>query len=228
MGKNEKRCSILRETPTKKGILYFSFGIGILAIFILIFILVADEMEKKKLVKFDDSVSSILSSHISPVLTQTMEMITFFGSGWWLIIGALAGTVILFMLKKWSLGIFLIFSSCAGILFNILLKNIFQRQRPDLHRLISANGYSFPSGHSMGSMILYGAVAYIIIHYAHLRIWKIVGTVLMALFILLIGISRIYLGVHFPSDIVGGYAAGGAWLVICILSFRYYEDRKNL
>ena len=185
-------------------------------------------MSKNKLAAFDNQVIGVVQSRISPVLTDVMLTFTFLGSVKWLTFAVLAGTLFLFIKRKWSLGIFFVLSSGVGSLFNVLLKNIFKRQRPDLHRLITENSYSFPSGHSMGSFIFYGAIAYIILHYAHKKGAKTFGVVLMVLFILFIGISRIYLGVHYPSDVVGGYAAGGAWLSICIIGFRYYEYRRNL
>jgi membrane-associated phospholipid phosphatase len=218
----------LENNVSKKNLFYFAYVVGILCLFIISFMLIANEIEKNKLIQFDQSVISIIQLHISPLLTEIMKFFTFLGSTKWITFAVLVGIAVLFLLKKWSLGVFLAFSSGFGSVFNSLLKNIFKRQRPDIHRLISEHGYSFPSGHSMGSFIFYGALAYIILHYAHKKGWKVFGIIMMTLLILLIGTSRIYLGVHYPSDVIGGFAAGASWLFITILLFRFYEYRNNL
>ncbi|XJZ25829.1 phosphatase PAP2 family protein [Bacillota bacterium Lsc_1132] len=218
----------MEKSAAKKNMLFILCVFLIFCFFIISFMLISNEMNKNKLVDFDENVISVIQSHISPISTNVMLFFTFLGSVKWVTFAVLAGTLFLFVKKKWSLGIFLALSSGIGSLFNVLLKNIFKRQRPDIHRLITEHGYSFPSGHSMGSFIFYGAIAYITLHYARKKGTKTSGILLIAVLILMIGTSRVYLGVHYPSDIIGGYTAGGAWLTICILAFRYYEHRKNL
>ncbi len=218
----------MEKNQAKKNMLFILYVFLLFCFLIISFILISNEMSNNKLVYFDNGVIAAVQSHISPALTNVMLTFTFLGSVKWLTIAVLAGTLFLFIKRKWALGLFFLLSSGVGSLFNVLLKNIFKRQRPDIHRLITENSYSFPSGHSMGAFIFYGAIAYIILHYAHKKAAKTFGIVLMAVFILLIGTSRVYLGVHYPSDVIGGYSAGGAWLMICIIVFRYYEYRKNL
>ncbi|MNI69722.1 Undecaprenyl-diphosphatase BcrC [compost metagenome] len=119
---------------------------------------------------------------------------------------------------------------CTGIgssLLNSLLKLWFHRERPTIHRLIEQEGFSFPSGHSMAAFSLYGGVAYLL--WRHLpRRWE---RVMLILFTVLmtggIGWSRIYLGVHYPSDVIGGYAASGAWLMLCIAGFEAYRNNRQ-
>jgi undecaprenyl-diphosphatase len=224
----KKGCLGLETKATKKNLFFFSFVFVILCLFIVVFILTANEIRRNQLISFDNMIISLVQGNITPLLTGTAETFTFLGSTKWITCAVLVGIIVLFISKKWSLGLFLLLSSGLGSLFNVLLKDLFKRQRPDIHPLITEHGYSFPSGHSMGSFIFYGALAYIIIHYTHRRGWKVIGATIMAILIFLIGISRIYLGVHYPSDVVGGFTAGGAWLFICIIVYRYYEYRKNL
>lgn len=216
------------EVEAKKGRLFFLYIVAVISLLTAAFVLIANEMSKNKLIAFDSSVITVVQDQISPTHTEVMLFFTFLGSVKWVTIAVIVGTIFLLVKKKWSLGLFFMLASGIGSLFNILLKGLFKRARPDIHQLITAHGYSFPSGHSMGSFILYGSIAYIILHYAHRKGPKIFGVVLMAMLIFFIGTSRVYLGVHYPSDIVGGYLAGGAWLFICIIVFRYYEYRKNL
>lgn len=196
--------------------------------FLIAFIFIASEIQIHALVQFDTFIISVVQSQISPLLTGIMKVLTFLGSVKWIGTVVLISALWLFIKKKWSLGWFILLSSGMGSVFNIILKNIFKRQRPDIHRLISETGYSFPSGHSMGSFIFYGALLYMIIHYTRNKRRQTLAGIIIALLIFFIGLSRIYLGVHYPSDIIGGYTAGGAWLIICVMIYRYYEFRKRL
>ncbi|RIW35145.1 PAP2 family protein [Bacillus salacetis] len=110
--------------------------------------------------------------------------------------------------------------------FNWLLKEYFKRQRPDIEALVEQGGYSFPSGHSMGSFILYGALAFAVFRLYDHRWSKFIGAAALLLLVLLIGLSRIYLGVHYPSDILGGFSAGGVWLAFSILVYTFIKGAR--
>lgn len=160
-------------------------------------------------------------------MTELMKLFTFFGSTTAIVAGVVIVSVIMFFCKhKWE-PLFLMASSGLGALFNPLLKWLFQRQRPDVHRLIEETGYSFPSGHSMGSFIFYGMLAYFLFFFFKSRIMKTINVIFLFFFIMMIGTSRIYLGVHYPSDVLAGFAAGGAWLTICIASYKISVDVKE-
>jgi membrane-associated phospholipid phosphatase len=126
--------------------------------------------------------------------------------------------------------LFFLITVAGGGLLNLFLKNFFERERPNVNRIIEADGFSFPSGHSMGSITYYGFLVYLILRSARKPLSKAGLGILLCLVILLIGISRIYLGVHYPSDVLAGYMAGGAWLIICIslLEIMYlYRGHKH-
>src|SRR5690606_6000402 len=108
------------------------------------------------------------------------------------------------MKDKWGV-LFFIIAVGGGSLLTLLLKNVYDRQRPSVNAEIDAVGYSFPSGHSMGSLIFYGFVIYLVIR-THQRPWiQWLSVTLLGMLVLLIGASRIYLGAHFPSDVLAGY-----------------------
>lgn len=109
----------------------------------------------------------------------------------------------------------------AGLL-NQLVKFLFQRTRPTIEHLVLQDGYSFPSGHSMASLICYGGIAFLIIQFLSKTWIKWIVGLLAALLIIVIGISRIYLGVHFPSDVIGGFCLAGSWL---LLSTAFYSNK---
>jgi membrane-associated phospholipid phosphatase len=108
-----------------------------------------------------------------------------------------------------------------------LLKNLFVRPRPDLEHLVDVKSYSFPSGHAMVGMIVYFMIAYLLMEEAKSKSAKITIAVITAILLLLIGASRIVLQVHYPSDVLGGYALGYIWVVIWILIYNYFKKRQN-
>ena len=111
-------------------------------------------------------------------------------------------------------GLFSILILVIVTLLNQLLKRIIQRPRPEGYRLITENGYSFPSGHSMASMAFYGFIIYLIWKLVKNKKIKYLETGILGIFIFLIGFSRIYLGVHYASDVVGGFAISIAYLIM--------------
>jgi undecaprenyl-diphosphatase len=112
-------------------------------------------------------------------------------------------------------------SITGSIALNSWLKLLYARPRPEIFPpLTSLTSYSFPSGHAMGAMGFYGFAAYLLWQQGQ-RLWAL----LALLFSLLVGFTRIYLGVHYPSDIVGALAVGAVWLTVVIAGYRYYYGR---
>jgi undecaprenyl-diphosphatase len=111
-------------------------------------------------------------------------------------------------------------------LINRMLKQLFHRARPDLHRLIEIGGYSFPSGHAMSAFAVYGILTFLLWRHIPTRLGRTALIMISSIFILMIGASRVYLGVHYPSDIIGGYFASGFWLAISIWFFQRYKEKR--
>lgn len=105
------------------------------------------------------------------------------------------------------------------LLFNNLLKMGFHRVRPNLY-FIKETGYSFPSGHAMVTLVFYGTLLYFAFRHIPSRSLRSLLTVLAIFLILAIGVSLVYLGVHYPSDVLGSYLAGFCWLVISIIIIK--------
>ncbi|WP_338469520.1 phosphatase PAP2 family protein [Niallia sp. XMNu-256] len=210
-----------------KKISYIRSALIVIGIFILLFIYISKQVSRHALVLFDQAIISFIQSTISERNTTWMLFVTELGSVKCITIFVILTAVGLIIKKKKSLAIFMMAASGIGALFNMWLKWLFKRERPDILPLISEESYSFPSGHAMGSFIFYSSLACIIIHLVHKKMGRWIAITINALLILFIGLSRIYLGVHYPSDIVGGYLAGTAWLLTCVILFHYYEDRYN-
>jgi len=112
-------------------------------------------------------------------------------------------------------------------LSNTALKLLINRAAPDVEHLVSVATLSFPSGHAMSAISFYGFLIYLIYNIKMKRIFKIGLITLFSIMIFLIGVSRIYLGVHFPSDVAGGYIAGFIWVIFCIVLFHVIDLLRN-
>ena len=116
----------------------------------------------------------------------------------------------------------------GGALINLAVKQAIHRHRPVFQDPIATlTSYSFPSGHTMGSMLCYGLIAIVVV--TNVRSWsaKVAAVIGAALIITLIGFSRIYLGLHYLSDVLGAMAAGAAWLALCVTAADTYRRRKE-
>lgn len=166
------------------------------------------------------------AAHRSPVATAFFTAATTIGSpvGWGIIIAIVA--IILAVRREFGWAVYLVFASTAGGLLNWQLKGYFARARPDLVVAVrQAHGYSFPSGHAMGSMIICSALAYVALR--HFKTWRAKAAALAgaATFILAVSFSRIYLGVHWISDIVAGLSAGFLWITVVTVA---YESARRI
>jgi undecaprenyl-diphosphatase len=159
---------------------------------------------------FDTAVRCGIHAWSSPRVTQAMRGITQLGAPWFLITAGLIGTAgITVRGEKWT-GLFLAAAVLGGEALNQVLKLAFHRVRPaPFFGLPQPENYSFPSGHAMVSTCFYFALASVFVARGARASVVWTGAVLAAL---LIGFSRVYLGVHYPADVLGGFAAGIAWV----------------
>lgn len=116
----------------------------------------------------------------------------------------------------------------GGVVLNLILKSLFSRPRPLILTTIYAGNFAFPSGHAMSSMVAYGTLAYLIVRGASGNVVRVLSVVVAAVVIILIGLSRIYLGVHYATDVLGGYLIGFAWADLCILLHEARLGRRSI
>jgi membrane-associated phospholipid phosphatase len=167
--------------------------------------------------RFDYQVFDYLKHHVSARNSSVMLFFTFLGTHLFLIPAnlILIGFFLFIKKHKWyTIKIPVIAISSVALMF--LLKTIFNRQRPDLPLLREAKGLSFPSGHAFMSVTFYGLLIYIVWQTVKNKWVKWILIIVLILLIHLIGFSRIYLRVHYPSDVLAGFATGFLWLVISI------------
>lgn len=192
----------------------------ILFICLIGFLALAEDVFHKEIMKGDIIGYKIISTFlISDFTTPIAKFITNFGGAIFLIIL----TITLFILiknKKIGLSIILNLIVITGL--NQILKYILQRPRPTEYRLIEETGFSFPSGHSMVSMAFYGYLIYLIYKYVKNKYLKWISIVLLSILICSIGISRIYLGVHYTSDVLGGFLISLSYLIVYTLIVNRY------
>jgi undecaprenyl-diphosphatase len=165
---------------------------------------------------FDERVASWFHQHATPFLTQVMRVVTFFGSVGFVAASSSCVAIFLIVRKRWYQLLMLALAVGGGSLLNILLKHFFHRQRPVLENpLLTLTSYGFPSGHTMGSTLFYGALAVFVAQSVGTWRWRVLAFWIAALAVAMIGLSRIYLGAHYLTDVVGAIAVGLAWLAFC-------------
>jgi undecaprenyl-diphosphatase len=163
-------------------------------------------------------INGLIAGHA--MLVAVVKAITWLGSSGvlWSVIGAAA--VVLAIRRRWRLAIYLLVAGAGALVLDPVLKSLVGRLRPVVaHPVAHGNGDSFPSGHSLGSIVCYGAILLVFLPAARGR-WRRAFIVGIAALVALIGISRILLGVHYVSDVLGGWALGVAWLGVTAFAFE--------
>jgi membrane-associated phospholipid phosphatase len=151
----------------------------------------------------------------NPQLDGVMLFVTALGDPAMVITVFISTIAWLGMKRRYPDGIRFIIVCVGGLLINQVMKLFFAKPRPELWaRLISEHSFSFPSGHAVGSMVVYGFIAYILAR--ELPIYQRYIYVAASILIIAIGFSRLYLGVHYPTDIIAGYGVGLLWLITCL------------
>jgi hypothetical protein len=192
----------------------------ILFICLIGFLALAEDVFNKEIMKGDIIGYKVVSTFlISDFATPIAKFITNFGGAIFLIILTI---LLIVVLKNKKVGLSICINLVVVTILNQLLKRLLQRPRPTEFRIIEENGYSFPSGHSMVSMAFYGYLIYLIYRFVKNKYLKWISIVLLSLLICLIGISRIYLGVHYTSDVLGGFLISISYLVIYISVFNKF------
>jgi len=196
------------------------------SIAIIIFILVARRVFVEQITFYDKMAQDVVASIRNDTLTTIMKLITFTCSETVLLLICLLTFIFGKDKKKASL---ISINLIVIFLINTVIKYIVQRPRPDeILRLIEESGYSFPSAHSMVSMAFYGYITYLV--YRHMKDSKkrYLYSFLLLLLITLIGVSRIYLGVHYLSDVLAGFAFSVAYLMLFITFSPKIINKLNI
>lgn len=206
---------------------YYGLLITFLIFFTWGFFEVVDALQENEVAAFDAAIIQEVQSWVNEGRTARMVFITDLASVTFLTAATILIGGYLVIRKRYGWAVFFVLVNGLGGAFNGFLKELFKRQRPDILPLIEQGGYSFPSGHSMGSFIFYGALSFMLFRLLKGKWKKTIAAICAGTMILLVGLTRIYLGVHYPSDVLAGFSIGAAWLFFCIMLFHFGEYRIN-
>lgn len=188
------------------------------------FLELTESLQSKFLSQYDRNITEFIISFRSPELNKIFQFITNIGDIYgYLAVGSISSIVFYLKFKNWRFVIQMVFVLGISGLSNLAIKQAINRPRPDVEHLVSVATLSYPSGHAMSAISFYGFLIYLFYGFK-MNKWIKLGIILfLTLLIFTIGISRIYLGVHFPSDIAGGFIAGLIWVAFCIIIFNIID-----
>lgn len=223
---------LLREQPSLGVLFLFQVlvmvTIGLFSLYL--FLELAEEVsEKSVIVEVDDWVLSHIEPGRYPILEKVLIWLTHLASWQGIVIVSVIVFIFLILKKYYYLAIEIVLVSGGSITANVILKNIFNRPRPEGSHAVEVISSSFPSGHSMVGCALYGFLIFMVWEISKDRTVRIFFTSFLLLLIVVIGFSRVYLKVHYPSDVIGGFAAGLFWLALSISIVhiaRFFIKRK--
>lgn len=210
-------------TANKQLIVRLSYAFGFFIIATLLFGVLADSVTESVTVSFDTSILLWINSHTSAGLDAFFVTVTDLGGAIAVAAISLAFVTYYSIKKRYHRAVFVAAAVGGAALLSLLLKLVFERERPDLWGvLITETSFSFPSGHAMAS----SALALTIVALAWKTRWRYAIIFVACLYGLVIGFSRLYLGVHFPTDVIGGWIVSAAWVAVVTAIMYTYVFRK--
>lgn len=199
-----------------------SLKIILFSLCIILFVYLTKLLLLNEIKLFDDMVFNLVANLRCEPLTIIFKFFSFLCSFYFVIILTI---IIMLFSKDKKVTFYIVLNVLFCFFLNQTLKFFFARSRPTEINLIVENGYSFPSGHSMLSLAYYGFFVYLILNSNIKRKNKILAIISLALLIFFIGLSRIYLGVHYASDVLAGFAISAAYLILYI---QFFYNKKTI
>jgi len=221
-----------RVTPAGVFGLHLTIGLAVSVLALGAFIKIAvDVLERDDFARVDGIVAGIVASHLTPTEVKACQVASAIGAPVTIVaLGAVVALVLITRRRRWLAGAW-VATLAGGGLLNYLLKAAFHRTRPlGAGAFLHYDSWSFPSGHTMGATVAYGMLAFLLLLRARDRGWSeatrtaLVGAA--SLVVALIGASRICLGVHYTTDVIGALAAGAMWLAVCISGLEELRRRE--
>jgi undecaprenyl-diphosphatase len=205
-----------------------SFVVCALAVW-LFSALVDAVLENDSIVYFDIAAAAWIHAHVTLLGLHVFQAITDIGSPVFVSVLVAAMAIWCWRRRERVLAIGVVTIAAGEALLDRVLMTVIHRERPEFGApFLHGQSFSFPSGHAFGSIVAYGLLAYLLItFYRPARQTRRLLRAGIATLILAIGVSRVYLGVHYPSDVIGGFAAGIAWLSICLTGIRLARERSS-
>jgi undecaprenyl-diphosphatase len=197
------------------GIPFLAFG--------SLFVDVAHEVRDNETLPLDRHVLLSIREHASPILDSVLGTATLFGGALAIVLLTAVATALIWKYVGKRHALTVLSSVVGAVTLNLILKQLFGRDRPSLWQtLVTEHGFSFPSGHAMAS----SALGFSLIIALWNTRFRYVTACLAAIYVLVIGFSRLYLGVHYPTDVLAGWLLSGAWVVL--VTYIYYPHRTSV
>lgn len=218
------RKHVSRDHPDYAFYLLIFFSLVVFILGTNFFVELTEDVQGETIEAFDNTVTDYATSLRTPALNSFFTFITDLGDVYaYLVATTLAAIFFFFKLKNKEFILQLLGVVILSALANMALKRAFDRARPTIDHLVVVKTLSYPSGHAMSAMAFYGFLIYLIFKIKMNKWLRIFLAVLFSALIFLIGFSRIYLGVHYPSDVLGGFVAGLIWVAFCIVLFNIID-----
>lgn len=193
-----------------------SFSLFVIAI--VIFVKIADEILEREPLGFDNSVLLFLRSSQNSFLDWLFINFTDIGGLIGILVIGFISIAIFGYKKHYGRLILVLFGVGGAAVLNLILKGIFERSRPNLwEHLVTETSFSFPSGHAMASFALAASIV-LALWYSR---WRIAALIVGTIYVLFVGISRMYLGVHYPTDVIAGWCISLSWVLVLFVIFGH-------
>lgn len=210
--------------------LHLTIGLAVSLCALVAFAEIAQDVpDRDRLLAVDDVVLETLREHATERGTRALTIVTHMGDGVTLAVLGIVGAILLWLARRRVLLVGWLAALAGAFLLDATLKPLFRRVRPEgaLEVLGSGMSWSFPSGHAMSSLIAYGMLAYLAILAVRSHVTRAAVIAGAVVFVLAIGLSRLYLGVHYFTDVVAGFAAGAVWLSACVSGLEVARRRRS-
>lgn len=215
------------EKPTwfEESVAFLSLLVAALSVFL--FAWIADGVAHQRMNGFDLAVRNMVHRHISPSRTTAMTLVSFLGGNGLVVVSIVA--IFLFVrARRNRAALWLVVTLAGALVLDVSLKLAFHRPRPTRFFGPLPQTYSFPSGHALFSVCFYGVLAGLLAgrirsRWARSLIWTLASVLILA-----IGLSRIYLGVHYPSDVIAGYLTAAIWVATIVFLDRWRKQKESL
>lgn len=218
------KTHVSRNHPDFPFYLLIFFAFLVFVVGTNLFVELTEEVQGETIEAFDNSVTDYVISFRTPGLNSFFRFVTDLGDVYaYLIATTLAAIFFLFKLRNKKFILQLLGVLILSALANIALKKAFDRARPTIEHMVVIESLSYPSGHAMSAMAFYGFLTYLIFQIKMNKWARALLALLFVALIFFIGLSRVYLGVHFPSDVVGGFIAGLIWVAFCVVLFNIID-----
>ena len=224
----ESQLPEVEQTPKPDALLGVAipFSLIVAVLLLLLFGWISEEVLTQHTRNFDTAVRAAIHQYSSPALTRAAVFASLLGGD--VLVGGFFIALTAFLRLRWRrAAVWLTITTAGALVLDLALKHFFHRTRPTPFFGSLPHSYSFPSGHALLSFCFYGVLAGLLADRIKPPLFRILIWAVAVILIISIGLSRIYLGVHYPTDVIAGYLAAAVW-VSTMIAVDHWRTRRNL